>query len=322
VGDNLSDSERDDADRYGDMSWIAWRARRAKMTTWLRRPGAMLATLFATSLPLLVASTGCRHERRAPTERALHTSVPMVAPDASSDPVSAESPEDKSLGVGGEVWRFVGAWSDAIDRHDRSGLEPFYAEEVGFYGQRRAKAAVVRAKQAILDEDPTFHQQIPGFIDVSREEDYFVVRFALRSGASNAARDTDVRLVLRRGDAGPLLIVEEADQAAATKQQEICETIAAEVVNGLPQVKRRIADAWARVDASGDKLRFGGIGPQNVDIPDGFVASIGIHSDEAFETVVSYRVDRDGRLTVSIASEAPPVVSPSALQRIARACKR
>jgi hypothetical protein len=292
------------------------------MTTRLGRPGGMWVVPFATSVASLVACSGCRHERRVPTHRTLLTSATTVAPDAASDPVSTESPEDKSLGVGGEVWRFVGAWSDAIDRHDCGALEAFYADEVGFYGQRLAKAAVVRAQQAVLDKNPTFHQRVPGFIDVSREEDYLIARFSLHSGASNDLRDTDVRLVLRRGDGGPLLIVEEADEAAATKQQETCEAIAAEVVNALPQVKRRIADAWARVDASGDQLRFGGIGPQHVEIPDGFFASIGIHSDEAFETVVSYEVDRDGHLTVSIANEAPPVVSGRALGRVARACRR
>jgi hypothetical protein len=319
TGGNPKDSGADDAGGSGGNSPTFWRT---KMTMRLEPPQATLAALLAAIVGLLVVSNACRHERRAPARRTPQTLATTVAPDPSSFPASTDSPEDKALGVGGEVWQFVSAWSDALDRHDTNALGGLYAEEVGFYGQRRTKAAVVHAKQAVLNSCPTFRQQIPGFIDVRSVEDFYVARFSAHFGASNDLRDRDLRLVLRRGDGGPLLIVEEVDDATAEKQQERCETVAAEVVNALPQVKRRIAQAWARADASGGRLRFGGIGPQHVDVPNGFFASIGIHSDERCETVASYEVDRDGRLRLSIAGEPLPVVSPGALGRVARACKR
>jgi hypothetical protein len=101
-----------------------------------------------------------------------------------------------------------------------------------------------------------------------------------------------------------------------------CDVTAAEVVNALPAVQRSLAQAVARADASNGKLRYGGIGPQDLNDPDGFSASYGLHSDESYETVVSYHVDREGLLTVDIALEGPVVVAPADLRRVARVCRR
>jgi hypothetical protein len=225
--------------------------------------------------------------------------------------------------VNSEERRLVGAWNDALNRHDTKALESLYADRVSFYGERRSKADVVRAKQAAFRAERDFQQQIPGFIDVTRGVgDYSVARFSKRSGRPDHLRETKAKLVLGRGDGGPLRIFEEADEKAAEKQQAACETTAAEVVNALPQVKRRLAEAWARVDASNGKLRAGGLGPQDLDSPEEFSASIGIHGDESFETVVWYRVDREGRMTVGLEDQGTIDLPPAALRRVARDCRR
>jgi hypothetical protein len=272
------------------------------------------------TIPLLVASTGCRHGHHNPPERAPRASASGSATPpaaASSAPPAAEWP------VNSEEWRLVGAWNDALNHHDTKALEALYADRVSFYGQRRTKAEVIRAKQAAFQAEPDFQQQIPGFIDVTRGVgDYSVARFSKRSGQPDHLRETEAKLVVGRGDGGPLRIFEEADQAAAGKQQAACDATAAEVVNALPEVKRRLREAWARVDASNGKLRAGGIGPQDLDSPDEFSASIGIHSDESFETVIWYRVDREGRITVGLEDQGTIDLPPAALRRVARDCRR
>jgi hypothetical protein len=110
---------------------------------------------------------------------------------------------------------------------------------------------------------------------------------------------------------------DELDEAALDR----CQNVAAEAVNGLPEVKRAMAEAEARIEASGDKLRYGGIGPQDLNAPEGFTVSLGIHSDERFEDIVNYGVDRRGHLTVTVpGSEVFPPAK--VLEAVERACKR
>jgi hypothetical protein len=127
--------------------------------------------------------------------------------------------------------------------------------------------------------------------------------------------------VLRVGDGGTWLVVEEADASlepgASTGS---CEEIVAEVVNVLPAVKRAVAEAQAVADESGGHTRFGGMGP-NDDEDGGFSASIGLHTDDRFEALVRYSVDGKGRLTVT-AGGAELELPAATLRSVERACRR
>jgi hypothetical protein len=290
-------------------------ARRATLTA------GRVAQCVTRLASILLIAGGCRNKQPAPAQRTLASASiagSATAPDADApDSVPAE------WAVNGPVWRFVVEWNAALDRHDAEALRAMYADRVSFYGQRRSKAEVIRAKQTAFEAEPDFHQQVPGFIDIRLGVgDYYVARFWKLSGKSDHLSGSNAKLVIGRGDGGPALILEEADEDASEKQNSACEVTAAEVVNALPQVERSMAHANARADASNGELRVGGIGPQDSNAPDGFSASIGLNSDERFETVISYEVDREGRLTVYIASEGPVVVPPAALRKVTRVCRR
>jgi hypothetical protein len=277
------------------------------------------AASIAHAASIMLLAAGCHGKHRALARR---TPAPLAA-SASVPNAEASDAAPADWAVNGPVWRFVVEWNSALDHHDAKALQALYADRLSYYGQRRSKAEVIRAKQAAFESEPDLHQQIPGFIDINLGiGDYFRARFWKLSGKPDQLNGTNAKLVIERGDGGPLQIVEEADDDASEKQNSLCDWTAADVVNALPAVKQSVAKAFARADASNGKLRFGGIGPQDLSAPDGFFVSMGLHSDERFETVVLYGVDREGLLTVQIEWENSVAVPPAALRKVAQACRR
>jgi hypothetical protein len=110
---------------------------------------------------------------------------------------------------------------------------------------------------------------------------------------------------------------ETTDRARASARLARCESVAVEVVNGLPEVAREVADAEKAAAASDGSARFGGIGP--IEEEDGFSAGIGIHTDERFEGTVWYRVDASGQLEVTTMGEDLRVPR-AAVERVRKAC--
>ncbi len=269
---------------------------------------------------ILAVLQGCRGKpRKAEKPAAVAASASVSMPDANT---GEALPAD--VVVNGPVWQFVEAWGAAIDRHDVKALEGMYAERVSFYGQRRSKAEVIAAKQSAFAAEPDFHLQIPGFIEITHGvRDYYVAKFNKLSGKLGNLRGTDAKLVIGRSNDGPLLIREEADSGTSDMQNSDCSEVAAAVVNALPEVKHDLATADARANASKGALRVGGIGPMDLDDPDGFSVMLGLNSDEQFETVVSYEVNREGLLSLSdVTYGAPVAIPPSALRKIAKTCRR
>jgi hypothetical protein len=285
--------------------------------------GERLTLRFGASveyvLGVLIVTAGCHGKPRTVGQR-----TPAATPaDATPSVADASDPVAAELAVNGPVWRWVTEWSSAIARHDLDALRAMYGERVSFYGRRRSSDDVIRAQQAVFAAQPDFRQEIPGFIDIARGVgDYYVIRFWKLSGRTGGLRGNTTKLVVVRGDGGPLLIVEEADDEASTRQNAACEETAADVINALPAVRLSVAQAIARAQASHGALRFGGIGPQDSGDPEGFSVSLGLNSDERFESVVSYSVDREGRLSASAASAGPVVVPPAALRKVERVCRR
>ena len=283
---------------------------------------ALTAALRLTSISLLVTLASCHRAHQIEPTRDASTQPSAAVAEAARDSGESALEEAQRLAAWYEVRVFVADWGKAVDRHDADALEGFYADEVGYYGRRRSNAAVILAKKADWKAEPGFQFQIPGYIDVRIDGDTITSIFFMRSGKPNALREGNLRLVLRRSDGGSPRIVEENEEVDVAKRREICEEIAAQVVYSLPAVKRQVARAEARVDASGGKLRFGGIGPQDDNSPDGFFVTFGISSDEAIESIVQYAVDHDGLLTVAIPPEPPPNIPPNALRKVAIACRR
>ena len=284
----------------------------------------LAAVVRLMSISLLVALASCHRAHRVEVEPTRDASTQPSPADAESARESGESAfeESQRLAAWYEVRVFVSDWGKAVDHHDADALEGFYADEVGYYGRRRSKAAVILAKKTDWKAEPGFRLEIPGFIDVKIDWNNITSVFFMRSGKPNALREGNLRLVLRRSDGGPPRIVEENEEVDAAKHREICKEMATQVVYSLPAVKRQIARAEARVDASGGKLRFGGIGPQDDNSPDGFSVTFGISSDERIESIVEYSVDHDGLLNVAIPPEPPPDIPPNARRRVAKACRR
>jgi hypothetical protein len=270
---------------------------------------------------LLLAVAACRERpdrlaaRRADT--ALPVSAPSNAPAPRIEPAPAPSVEPPSAERA--ALALVEAWSAALDGHHVERLPPLYAESVRFYGRRLSRDAVVAAKTSALSKQTRFRQQLVTTPNLERAgTDTLNVTFVKRSGEPDEQRDVPAKLVLALAPTGTWQIIEEADAPSETPSS--CQDQASQLVNALPEVQRAVRDAQTAADASGGRARFGGIGP--IEEPSGaFSASLGIHTDERFETYVAYEVDRQGRLSVAVfGSEL--TLSPASLRSVAKACKR
>ena len=280
-------------------------------------PLAMSLALTAASVLLLAA---CRGKSRAVVTRTPSPVAPAAVSAVVPDAGTSAPPE---VAVDGPIWRFVVAWNTVLDHHDTNALQAFYADRVSFYGRRSSRAEVIRSKQAAFAAEPNFHQRIPGYIDINLGVgDYYVARFYKLSGKSEPLSGTNAKLVVKRGDGETWLILEEADDEASEKQNALCDTTAAEVVNALPAVERKVAEASAQADTSNGKLHLGGIGPQDLSAPDGFFSTVTLQSDESYEPILYYEVDREGHLKVHVGHEGPIRVPAAALRKVAQACRR
>jgi hypothetical protein len=217
----------------------------------------------------------------------------------------------------------VRAWSDALDRHDLAALERSYGASVVFYGRTRAKAAVMAAKRGAFEKQPAFRQEISGAIALERGGDGRVsATFSKRTGDAVAFSVDTARLVLAPSPGG-YLVVEEADAASlsgAASSASVCESKASEIVNALPDVQRATAEAMKEAEQSDGGVRFGGVGP-NDDGEGGFVFSLGVHTDERFESRVVASVDRQGTLTVTVLG-ADVAIPTTAGRSVREACRR
>jgi hypothetical protein len=219
--------------------------------------------------------------------------------------------------------RAVQAWSDALDRHGLAALEHLYADPVQFYGHQHSRSSVIRAKKAAFAKQPDFRQRLIGNIDVQTAPDgTLAASFLKRTEGGGRTLVIGALLRLARATDGALLVTQESDvesekQSAAGTASSCVET-AAGVVDSLPQVKQAVESAQKAADDSGGSARFGGIGPTEDN--DGVSASMGIHTDERFETFVSYSVDKAGRLTVSAGGDDVSVPAPL-LRKVASACR-
>jgi hypothetical protein len=279
----------------------------------------------------VLALLACRREEHAgPATKSQATASalanPQPTPRAAPAPAAASalarpSSDDAAEAAAADTVR---AWSDALDRHEPAKLAELYGASVYFYGRKFTQAAVVLAKETALRKQTTFHQQIVGPLEFGRTSDENIsVNFTKRSGEAGKLRDVEAVLVLAPGVGGTWVIVNEGDalpRAASDSASDACQAKAAEVANALPEVKRAVDEAMRTADKSGGSARFGGIGPED-DGNGGIVASMGIHTDESFETQVAYSVDRRGHLSVTVLGTELTIPS-SELRSVERACRR
>ena len=274
-------------------------------------------------LPLLLLVSACRHEERAaptshstpgPSAVSSQAAPPTAASSAASSPTPSSLPNVDAAEEAASV--VVHAWNDALDRHDTARLAELYRDSVRFYGRGLKKAAVVAAKVAALQQQPTFHQQIVGPLELTHASDgSLTVNFVKRSGEAGKLRDTKAILVLVLRD-GSWLIDGEGDvrpslDAAAL---EACQGKAAEVVGALPEVKRAQASAMAEADASKGSSRFGGMGP-NDDGDGGFAVASGLYTDESFQPQVSFLSRASGPRAPRPAGRANKAYTPRNAQK-------
>jgi hypothetical protein len=223
-----------------------------------------------------------------------------------------------------EARKVVLAWNSALDKHDVVALAPLYAPRVKFYGAGEVtRSALIEGKKRALGKGSTFHQQIVSDLDIARsDDDSFDVRFTKRSGAPTLS-DVRARLVLARGDAGSLLIVEETDEPSDDRAKKRaargCAEIAADVVNALPKVKKLLDDTAKELPKYPDR-HMGGVGPLDED-DGGFSVGLGVHQPERYEALVWYTVKRDGSITVSAMGDDVDVPAAQKTE-VTRACKR
>jgi hypothetical protein len=269
---------------------------------------------------VVLACVACR---KTPAPEAAPAVVADAAPSAAAPaPVSAAAAAPKVDPVRDEAKAVTEAWSAALDRHDVAALEPLYGDRVAFYGNVASRSAVLEAKRRALGPKSTFRQTIADVEPASithDEELRVVVTFTKRSGSPPKLATVDAKLVL----AGrPLRIVEESDTPSDEKAKEKslsrCQTVASEVVQSLPPVKKLLADVAAELPKYPDRF-MGGLGV----LPNEngkFSTGIGVHHPDRYEALVWYDVDNDGALHVSAMGEDVPV--PPAMQaRVVAACK-
>jgi hypothetical protein len=262
--------------------------------------------------PAPSSSAGARTEQVAPPSSAL--SAPSGAPFAMSAAPAAEN---------APIVRAVQAWNDALDRHDLVALEKLYADSIAFYGREQSRLSVIRAKRGAFAKQPDFHQQLIGSVDVHAEPGgTFSAYFLKRTDGGGKTLVIGALLRLARAADGSLRVTQETDVETERKKPSdvvsSCVETAAEAVNSLPQIKQAIAGAQKAADESGGSARFGGIGP--TEDSDGVSASIGIHTDERFETYATYSVDAAGHLVVTAGGDDVPVPA-SLLRKVANACR-
>jgi hypothetical protein len=236
------------------------------------------------------------------------------APSSAPTPVEDDNAEAKKV---------VLAWSDALDRHEVSGLDGLYGERVRYYGRDLAKASVVEGKRRALAGDATFHQQILGDITAVSVRGASTTTFQKRSGPASRMRDVQAKVVLRRDGAGKLVIVEETDdvteKAVAKQERSRCEEVASKVVNDLPEVKKAVAAAMKGAEGSDGAAHFGGVDVDDSDSPEGFTRGIGLHTAERFTATVWYSVDGEGRLSVTV-SGSDVTIGAKAMSAVEAAC--
>jgi hypothetical protein len=243
-------------------------------------------------------------------------------PPAASAPDAAEASPKAVADPAENARRVVGLWTDAENRHDAAALAALYDEHVRSYGHDAAKTRVLRDKSAALAKVPTFHQEIVGPIAVQADGARLIASFIKRSGPAAKLRDVGAKLVLVLHDPLPLIVEETDDpseEPAAQRRREECEAVAAEVVNELPEVKKRIAALNVAIDQADSGAAFGGIGPTD-DGAGGFQVGIGVHTAERFEETIGYQVDSSGWLAVS-AGGAPIALPTKARAAIRHACR-
>jgi hypothetical protein len=262
---------------------------------------------------------GCRPKANADANAAADASANADANATADANASADVPADAK-----EARAVVLAWNTALDKHDIVALAGLYAPRVKFYGAGEVTfSALIEGKKRALGKGSTFHQQIVSDLDIAKGDgDSIDVRFTKRSGAPTLS-DVRARLVLARGDAGKLLIVEETDEPSDARAQKRaargCAEIAADVVNDLPQVKKLVADVRKELPKYPDR-HFGGIGPLDED-DGGFTIGIGVHHPDRYEGLVWYTVKRDGTLTGTAMGEDLDIPAAKKAE-VARACKR
>jgi len=237
-----------------------------------------------------------------------------------------------------EAESVVRRWNAALVAHDVSALEPLYAPRVRFYTRDFSRAEVLAAKRAALGPRSTYAQSIASALAVSKNDvDAVVVTFMKRHGARGKQVETRARIVLA---GSPLLVVEESDEASDARSVDggagaaagaaasaagaaggattRCASVAADVVNALPEVKKALADVERELPKYPDR-HLGGLDlPPD---PDGTVRrSVGVHHPDRYEHIVEYSIDPDGRIVV----DAPEgtKVPDAAAKRVATACKR
>jgi hypothetical protein len=257
---------------------------------------------------------GCHRDRSNPAGQA-------------ESPATLEAATPPSISVPGqEASRLATTWNDALDRHNVTALEGLYDAHVRFYGRDLPRSAVLSTKRAALGPQSDFHQQILGDIAVSPNDDgSWSATFLKRSGSAGKTRDVRAKLVLRQREGGAMVIVEETDGLTEARKAEgersaPCVTVAAQVVNDLPEVKREVARMVRVPEKSGGRAHFGGIGPTE-DGQDGFTVGIGLHTDERFEGEIWYSVDAEGHVGVTVAGE--DLALPTAAKRkVEEACRK
>lgn len=230
-------------------------------------------------------------------------------------------PRDET-GSDAPLYRAVRAWNDALARHDLKKLETIYADEVFFYGFKRSRADVLRAKKAEFDRQPNFAQEIIGNIELYRAVDDSVFATFVKKGATlDGFLVADAKVVLR-GD--PLLVIEESDATSLQEQRAIpdgCYEKTHEVVSAIPEVMRIRAETKRQWEQSDGGQRYGGWGPGPKPNDEGGWESVeGLYIEEHLNIRVAYEVDRSGHLTVRVQGlEVAP--SKAGLEAVKRACR-
>jgi hypothetical protein len=217
----------------------------------------------------------------------------------------------------------VQAWNDALDRHDLVALEKLYADSIEFYGREQSRLSVIRAKRGAFAKQPDFHQQLIGGVEVQAEPGgTFSASFLKRTDGGGKTLVIGAVLRLVPVADGSLRITQETDVETERKKPSDavspCVETAADVVNALPEVKQAVASAQKAAHDSGGSANFGGIGP--TEDSDGVSASIGIHTEERFETYAAYSVDAAGHLSVT-AGGTDITVPAALLRKVANACR-
>jgi hypothetical protein len=265
---------------------------------------------------LLVSTGACRRDERPRAKPALSASASPPVPVA---PWTATDwfPNQKG------AYRAVLAWHRALERRELDELAKLYTDQVEVSQITYTKDGALEKKRALFAKYPAFFHELIGKVELAKiAEGRVRASFTLKAGTPDDWEVMPASLELTTEPNGSEYLVAGEADAKSLRELELrpaCDAKISEVLNSTPPYLSRQTEIQRSAARSNGHASVGGL-PPSPDGEGGFVFSIGHFLPDRFSTLLTYRVDRDGRLTVD--GELEKQISAAQLKAVEEACRR